>query len=154
MEKRMNIYFAGSIRGGRQDAARYTAMVAFLQRFGDVLTEHVGDPGLSERGDDGPNDRFIHDRDMAWLKESDLVVAETTTASLGVGYELGWAAALRKPTLCLFRGDAGRRLSAMVAGCPGIKTVFYSRMEEAQDHIIAFIDALRRARDPDHENRP
>jgi len=135
----MKIYFAGSIRGGRQDAECYAAMVTFLRGFGEVLTEHVGNTGLSEAGDDGPDDRFIHDRDMAWLKTCDLVVAEVTTPSLGVGYELGWATAMRKPVLCLFRGDTMRPLSAMIAGSPAIQTVAYCGQEDARRRITAFI---------------
>ena len=96
----MDIYFCGSIRGGRDEVHAYSALIDFLSQFGRVLTEHVGDPELTETGDDGPNDRFIHDRDMAWLQSCDVVVAEVTMPSLGVGYELGWAAALNKTVLC------------------------------------------------------
>ena len=141
----MKIYFAGSIRGGRQDAACYAAMVAFLRGFGEVLTEHVGDTGLSEAGDDGPDDRFIYDRDMAWLKSCDLVVAEVSTPSLGVGYELGQATAMGKPVLCLFRSGTRRPLSAMVSGSPTIDTVVYRTQEEARHHITAFISAVTAA---------
>lgn len=135
----MNIYFAGSIRAGRSDAPIYADLISVLRSFGTVLTEHVGDPALSEKGDDGPDDRSIHDRDMAWLASCDLVVAEVTAPSLGVGYELGWAAALKKPVLCLYRPLSGRLLSAMIAGSPGIQTVPYSSMDEAQTILKAFL---------------
>jgi hypothetical protein len=138
----VKIYFAGSIRGGRQDAECYAAMIGFLRGFGEVLTEHVGDTELSEAGDDGPDDRFIHDRDMAWLRICDLVVAEVTSPSLGVGYELGWATAMKKPVLCLFRDDTRRPLSAMIAGSPAIVTVAYREPEEARRHITDFITAV------------
>jgi len=135
----MKIYFAGSIRAGRKDAALYTEMIAFLRTFGKVMTEHVGDVALTEKGDDGPSDRHIHDRDMAWLQSCDLVVAEVTNPSLGVGYELAWAAAWHKPALCLFRNDTQRTLSAMVAGCPALETATYSRLEEAKQLMRAFV---------------
>jgi len=138
----MKIYFAGSIRAGRNDAAVYEAMIGWLRAFGAVLTEHVGDPALSGRGDDGPTDRSIHDRDMAWLASCDCVVAEVTTPSLGVGYELGWAAAWGKPVLCLHRSESARPLSAMIAGCPGIQTVSYSSMDEAKAVMEEFIGKI------------
>lgn len=138
-EKHMKIYFAGSIRAGRDDAAIYEAMITWLRSFGEVLTEHVGDPALSAAGNDGPGDRHIHDRDMAWLFSCDLVVAEVTVPSLGVGYELGWAAALKKPVLCLNRSTAGRSLSAMIAGSPGIQTAAYSSLAEAKTITEEFI---------------
>ncbi|XP_004696039.2 PREDICTED: 2'-deoxynucleoside 5'-phosphate N-hydrolase 1 [Condylura cristata] len=61
-------------------------------------------------------DKFIHERDLAWLQQADVVVAEVTQPSLGVGYELGRAVALNKQILCLFRPQSGRVLSAMIRG--------------------------------------
>lgn len=142
MKRDLKIYFAGSIRGGREDAPIYSALIAFLRTFGEVLTEHVGDLELTAEGDDGPTDRFIHDRDIAWLRDCDLVVAEVTKPSLGVGYELGWSATLKKPTLCLFRSDCQEILSAMIAGSPSLDTAYYSHIESAEKHIAEFIAHL------------
>ena len=65
----MKIYFAGSIRGGRQDAALYEQIIQYLKTFGEVLTEHVGDPALTSIGDEnefkdlhlslGPKGEFV-----------------------------------------------------------------------------------------------
>jgi len=136
---RMKIYFAGSIRGGREDVRAYHAMITYLRSFGEVLTEHVGNPSLSEKGDDGPDDRYIHDRDTGWLSACDLVVAEVSSPSLGVGYELGMAVSLNKPVLCLYRPMIKRPLSAMIAGSPGIRTAAYASMDEAKAIIGDFI---------------
>jgi nucleoside 2-deoxyribosyltransferase len=76
---------------------------------------------------------------MAWLSACDLVVAEATTPSLGVGYELGWATILGKPVLCLYQATSGRPLSAMIAGSPGIQTVAYSSLDEAKTIMKEFI---------------
>ena len=87
------IYFAGSIRAGRNDAELYAKIVGILRNYGKVLTEHVGDPNLTEKGelscshsflplnfrvhmclfagDEALTDKQIHDRDVAWLTESD-----------------------------------------------------------------------------------
>jgi hypothetical protein len=43
-----NIYFAGSIRGGRADAELYKRIIKYIQREHIVLTEHVGDLSLSK----------------------------------------------------------------------------------------------------------
>jgi hypothetical protein len=141
----MKIYFAGSIRAGRDDATIYETMITWLRSYGEVLTEHVGNPLLSAAGDGhlkvacGPDNRYIHDRDMAWLTACDLVIAEVTTPSLGVGYELGWATVLEKPVLCLYRIIAGRPLSAMIAGSPGMQAAEYSSMDEAKRIMEEFI---------------
>lgn len=46
----MNIYFCGSIRGGRQDVIIYQRIVKQLQNYGNVLTEHVSYDSLSDKG--------------------------------------------------------------------------------------------------------
>lgn len=131
----MKIYFAGSIRGGREDAALYLQIIDYLKTIGEVLTEHVGDPNLTELGDDGPTDRYIHDRDLEWLQSADILVAEVTNVSMGVGYEIGRAVESRMKVLCLFRPDSGKNLSAMIAGCPDITLVQYQNLADAKSVI-------------------
>jgi len=135
----MKIYFAGSIRGGREDAALYLQLIEILRNYGEVLTEHVGDQTLSSLGDDGPSDRFIHDRDLEWLQRADVLVAEVTTVSMGVGYEIGRAVEAGKPVLCLFRPGSVRNLSAMISGCPSLELVNYNTLDEAQQSIDNFM---------------
>jgi len=134
----MKIYFAGSIRGGRSNASIYRSLIGYLSSLGEVLTEHVGDALLTEAGDDGPSDREIHDRDLAWLIASDALVAEVSTLSLGVGYEIGYAVALHKPVLCLHQSRSERRLSAMIAGSPYIVSAEYSDLNGAEEIIDSF----------------
>jgi nucleoside 2-deoxyribosyltransferase len=112
----MKIYFAGAIRGGREDVALYLEIVKVLRAYGKVLTEHVAAADLSVLGE-SKDDRWIHDRDLAWLRDADCLVAEVTTPSLGVGFEIGKATEWRKRVLCLFRPSNNHRLSALIAGC-------------------------------------
>ena len=136
----MKIYFAGAIRGGRQDASTYHAMIAHLQTHAEVLTEHVGNKALSDGGEHDLSDKEIHARDLAWLEECDAVVAEVTTPSLGVGYELGVAEKLGKPILCLFdSGNPDFRLSAMLSGNPKVTVARYQNLAEAIEAIDLFI---------------
>jgi 2'-deoxynucleoside 5'-phosphate N-hydrolase len=138
----MKIYFAGSIRGGRRDAPVYQSIIECLSLFGEVLTEHVGDVSLTEKGSDGPDDRFIHDRDMDWLKACDILVAEVSVPSLGVGFELGQAVALKKPVLCLYRAEFDRSLSAMIAGSPDIQIAVYTTIHEVQRILTGFLKGM------------
>lgn len=135
----MKIYFAGSIRAGRQDAELYRELIACLRQYGDVLTEHVGDDDLESAGEKMMSDREIHDRDMEWLAGSDAVVAEVTTPSLGVGYEIASGIALDKPVLCLYRPQPGKSLSAMIAGSPAVTLVHYHHPGEAEVAIARFL---------------
>ena len=125
----MKIYFAASIRGGRDDWSSDLEIVTQLREYGEVLTEHIGDAELSTAGED-LGDRHIHDRDLGWLKSSDYLVAEVTTPSLGVGYEIGKATEWGKPVLCLYRPAVGRTLSAMIAGSNGVTLSEYQSLTE------------------------
>lgn len=109
----MKVYFAGSIRGGRQDAELYRKVIAALKEKHQVLTEHVGDLSLSTVEDKG--DTAIYEQDTAWLRECDVVVAECTQVSLGVGYELAYAEAYDKEVHIFYRPKE-TQLSAMLAG--------------------------------------
>ena len=108
----MTIYFAGSIRGGRDDRDIYASIIETLKRYGKVVTEHVGDADVSLGGENAP-DCDIHDRDLNWLRDSDVLVAEVTAPSLGVGYEIGRAVEWGKPVICLYRPSNGKKLSAI-----------------------------------------
>lgn len=133
----MNIYFAGAIRGGREDSARYLEIVRLLKSYGDVLTEHIGAAELSDAGET-MDDCEIHDRDLAWLKSAHYLVAEVTAPSLGVGYEIGRATEWGTPVLCLFRPASGRVLSAMIAGSSGVKVREYESMVELKNIFDEF----------------
>ncbi|XP_077998639.1 5-hydroxymethyl-dUMP N-hydrolase-like [Glandiceps talaboti] len=127
------IYFCGSIRGGRQDVELYARIIKQLQSYGTVLTEHVGGPmevidkALEEKGD-----KYIHDRDMEWLESSDVIIAEVTQPSLGVGYEIGRAFAMEKNIMCLFRPSSGKYLSAMIGGMIGRPNIVIKNYEEKE----------------------
>ena len=135
----MKIYFAGSIRGGREDRDLYAALIRALEEHGEILTEHVGAESLSAYGEEGMSDREIFDRDMSWLREADLLVAEVTTPSLGVGYEIACAEKSGKPVLCLYRERPGKRLSAMLAGNRSLTIGAYKNLDEARAHLSAFL---------------
>jgi hypothetical protein len=126
----MKIYFAGSIRGGRDDRELYKEIVKKLEPFGTVVTEHIANEKLSSYGETHMTNEEIFSRDVAWLSGSDVVVAEVTTPSLGVGYEVATAEFLGKKTLCLYREQEGKRLSAMLSGNPKLTVEVYKSVDD------------------------
>jgi 2'-deoxynucleoside 5'-phosphate N-hydrolase len=137
-ERVRRIYLAASIRGGRADETVYRSLMGALSCCGRVLTEQVVEP---ERVDAGLSDRQIHDRDMELLQSADCVVAEVSTPSLGVGYEIAYAVLQRKRVLALYRVESPRPLSAMVAGSPWIENVAYDTSLDACEAAVAFARA-------------
>jgi len=134
----MKIYFAGSIRGGRDDWSLYKEIIGLLSLYGDVLTEHIGDSTLSISGED-LSDKFIHDRDLDWLKSCEYLVAEVTRPSLGVGYEISMAIQFGKRVLCIYRPSITPSLSAMIAGS-GVTVRLYEQVDELEAIFLSYFD--------------
>ncbi|MBY0358334.1 MAG: nucleoside 2-deoxyribosyltransferase [Candidatus Obscuribacterales bacterium] len=141
----LKIYFAGSITAGRHDQPIYESIIAELTSYGQILTELIGSVNLSAQGEP-LSDKEIHDRDLAWLMESDCIVAEVTNPSLGVGYEIGIASKAGKPILCLFRSGSERRLSAMISGCPGVIVRHYKEPSEVAPLLQEFFTKISQER--------
>lgn len=137
----MKIYFACSIRGGRDDAAIYADLASHIKSRVTLLTEIFADSKLTAEGMNKPSS-IIWQTDINWVKQADAIIAEVTNPSLGVGYEIAKAEEWNKPVLALFRKDGGRKLSAMIDGSPGTQVISYAEVSEAQDAIDHFIDSI------------
>ena len=127
----MNIYFSCSITGGRQDQPVYRMIVDELLGNGcTVLTASLAAVDLDAREGVG-SDADVYHRDIAWLDECDLLIAEISTPSHGVGYEIAYALLHGKPVFCLYQED--RVVSKMLTGNdhPGMKVFSYSDGNDA-----------------------
>jgi nucleoside 2-deoxyribosyltransferase len=110
----MNIYFSCSITGGRNDQKNYQDIVSALEAAGHVVpTAILADPHILEY-EAVTSAEEVYERDIAWLDECDAVVAEISTPSHGVGYEIAYALEKGKPVICGYQ--AGRRVSKMLTG--------------------------------------
>lgn len=107
----------------------YVELILELKQYGTVLTEHIGWKTI----DTSLTDQEVHDRDVRWVKESDIVIAEVTVPSLGVGYEIGRAIDMNKPIICLYRSINGKVTSAMISGCSELHCFKYPNLSEAKE---------------------
>ena len=122
------IYFSGSIAGGREDVELYGRIIKMMKETDIVLTEHIGNINYSIANRNKKDDQAIYEQDTNWLKESDLVIAECSHPSLGVGYEMAYAEQLGKPVYIFYRDNI--YLSAMLSGDSYFKCYPYSNEEE------------------------
>lgn len=127
---RRKVYFSGAIRGGRRLQPLYAQIVTFLGEQGyEVLGAQVADPDvLSKEWRPGIRASDIYARDLRWLATCDVVVAEVSVPSLGVGVELAEAQHLGKPVICLCEQDVA--LSAMVSGNEYFRHIRYRNPAE------------------------
>ena len=131
----MRIYFAGAIMGGRENLPVYQHIVTRLKSLGhSVPSEHVANPRvMQEEGSLPPG--VVYERDVAWIRDSDAMVAEISTPSLGVGYEVACALQHEKPVLCLYR--EGLAVSKMITGNTSAALSIATYRDTTQlDHLI------------------
>jgi nucleoside 2-deoxyribosyltransferase len=135
----MNIYFACSITGGRDFESIYHAITAALLSDGhEVPTSHLADPEVKVlEGQVNPRD--VYERDTALIRACEALVAEVSTPSHGVGYEIAYALSLSKPVLCVYR--EGQPISKMLTGNshPTISVKSYRDSNEAIKAIRSFL---------------
>ncbi len=136
------VYFACSIRGGRNDADIYGQLVTIINKHALVMTEIFADKSLTASGMSKPAGE-IWSNDIRWIGQADAVIAEVTNPSLGVGYEIAKAEKMGKPILCLFRPEGERKLSAMIAGSPSATVFEYTDLLAAEHAIGTFVANLR-----------
>ena len=112
----MKVYFACSITGGRTFEPVYQIMVGALVSDGhQVLTAHLAEPDAGEKEAVLPPQE-VYTRDVGWILASDVLIAEVSVPSHGVGYEIGFALGAGKPVLALY--EQGCKVSKMISGNP------------------------------------
>jgi nucleoside 2-deoxyribosyltransferase len=135
----MNIYFACSITGGREFEPVFQAMVKAMLADGHIVpTARLADTDVRELETIvSPED--VYARDVAWIRGADVLVAEVSTPSHGVGYEIGLALGLGKPVLACHRHD--RKISKMISGNPdpNLTVRQYETMDEAVQVVRSFL---------------
>jgi 2'-deoxynucleoside 5'-phosphate N-hydrolase len=140
----MNIYFACSITGGRAVESVYQAMVAALVSDAhQVPTAHLAESGAGEK-EAALRPSEVYARDVAWIRASDVLIAEVSVPSHGVGYEIGYALGAGKPVLALH--EHGRKVSRMISGNPdtNLQVKSYRDVLEGIQRMREFLQNLSR----------
>jgi len=135
----MNIYFACSITGGREFEPVFQAITRALLTDGHVVpTAHLADPEVMAL-EAVVSPRQVYERDVSWIQACDALVAEVSTPSHGVGYEVAFALSLGKPVLCVYR--EGQPVSKMLSGNPHerLQVKSYQLPGEAVESVRSFL---------------
>ena len=123
----MKFYFASAIRGGREKVDICIKINELLEQYGEVLDKHVANPNVNDL-EKNKSFEDIYNRDTNWLNECDILVAEVSTPSLGVGYEIAYAEKLGKRIICIY--DENINISAMIGGNKTIELISYKDLDE------------------------
>lgn len=130
------IYFAAPMRGIRGALNESRELLKKLEERGHiVLTKHVVEEVLDT--DRGMSHREVFERDIRLLDEADLLVAEVSYPSLGVGFEISYALLKGKTVVALVRKDRVDSLSSLIRGITwsNFHLIEYSDVGEAVDKL-------------------
>ena len=134
----MKIYLGFTVAGNRSSVEAAKRILSVLQLMGhDVLTTHL------LRDDAWDADRRvppegIFARDMKWLAECDIFVAEVSGSSFGLGFETGYLlGATTKKTVLFYDRAVQDRLSLLIVGNthPNCRLVPYTRLDELEELV-------------------
>lgn len=130
----MKIYFSGSIYGGRQKLETYKKLVKELQKYGEVLDAEVADDNVLI-DEEGKTDYEIFENLEKELNEADLIFAELTVPSLGVGYEIGYADKSNKKIIGIYDKTVIPKVTTMLRGNKRLKIIPYTDISEILSNL-------------------
>jgi len=116
----MRIYLACTVRGDRGAIAALRSLAAALAERGHtILTTHLLEDGV-DAAEAALSARAVYERDMSWLESCDLLVADASGSSYGVGFEVGYVLGRSDRTsqrvLLLYRADRVDHISRLIPG--------------------------------------
>ena len=116
----MNIYLACTVRGDRGAIAISRALADAVESMGHVvLTRHLltDDPDTEETR---LTERDVYERDLRMLESADVLIAEASGSTYGVGFEVGYVLGRSGTTgqrvLLLYDRERRDRVSRLIVG--------------------------------------
>jgi hypothetical protein len=138
----MNIYFSCSITGGRQDQQVYHAIVELLLKADhEVPTAHLSRADVMAK-ETTINPAEVYHRDVKWVLGCDALIAEVSTPSHGVGYEIALALLEHKSVFCCYQQN--RRVSKMILGNdhPTLTLFAYQSLQDLLPAVTEFLHEI------------
>jgi len=116
----MQIYLACTVRGDRGAVAGLRALVSALESAGHtILTKHLLDDNV-DGAESALTERAVYERDIAWLEACDVLIADASGSSFGVGFEVGYVLGRSDRTdqrvILLYRADRRDQISRLIVG--------------------------------------
>src|SRR5258707_4656676 len=134
----MKIYFGFTVAGDRSSMVAARKIVELVDQMGhEVLTRHLVEDNAGE-ADRLITAKEVYLRDMRWLEECDLFMAEVSGSSFGLGFETGYLlGATTKRVVLFYRRDLEGKLSLLITGLThaNCRLVPYSDFDEVEGWI-------------------
>jgi len=86
------------------------------------------------------NPKEIFERDYNQLKSCDLIIAEVSETSHGVGIEIGMSFCLGLKRILLL--EKGKHVTKLVHGMPNTQTIVYENLEDLKEKLSEVLDKI------------
>jgi 2'-deoxynucleoside 5'-phosphate N-hydrolase len=135
----MIIYCAGPIRGDKQFQSFYKEIIKHVNSLGHTALSELNEKFRSAIP---LTDVQIFKRDIKWMKSSDFIIAEVSSASIGVGFEVAYGLYNLKKYVLALSKKGEKPVSAMIAGCDSelLTVKNYSNAEDLKKVITRYIN--------------
>jgi hypothetical protein len=131
----MKIYFGFTVAGNRSSLEAARKIVQLVVQMGhEVLTRHLVEDNAWE-ADRLITPKEVYLRDMKWLEQCDLFMAEVSGSSFGLGFETGYLlGATTKKVVLFYRRDVETKISLLITGIthPNCRLTPYSDLSEVE----------------------
>lgn len=121
----MKIFFTGSVRSGRENQPQFEYIVQELRKHGTVYWQHIAFETLPQHGETSLSSKDILKREKQEINNSDIVIAEVSSASLWVWYLLAYASSQGKKIIALHNNTSELSLSAIIKWDQNIEVLQY-----------------------------
>jgi hypothetical protein len=131
----VKVYFGFTVAGDRSAVTVARTIVDILMDMRhEVLTRHLVGGNVWE-ADRRITPKEVYLRDMKWLGECDLFMAEVSGSSFGLGFETGYLlGATTKRVVLFYRQNVESKISLLITGIshPNCELVPYSSVDEVE----------------------
>ena len=142
----MRVYFGFTVAGSRSSVEAAKKIVEVLQSMGhEVLTSHLLREDAWE-GDRRLPPQEVFARDMRWLAQCDIFIAEVSGSSFGLGFETGYLlGATPKKTILFYERAVERMISLLIVGNTHSNCILapYSRLDELEELVQTCVSNRR-----------
>jgi hypothetical protein len=136
----MKIYFGFTVAGDRSQVMVARQVVELLEAMGhEVLSRHLVSDNAAQM-DRIITPQAVYERNMNWLRQCDIFIAEVSGSSFGLGYEAGFVLGSSDKRVVLFyRRELAPRISLLITGNthPNCTLIPYSGPEEIEAQLCS-----------------
>lgn len=138
----MKITFVATIQGKQKYQSEYNEIVAALTALGaTIFHEHVTKYSQEDLDKMSDDDRVeFHDKIFHKIKDCDVVVAEGSSSSMGVGFLISSALDLQKPTIFLYKGKKPTNILSFLEENEKLIVLEYKNVSELRDLLRNALD--------------